>query len=87
MNSKETSQTDQQASVEQPIKRRPYDRPVLVNLGSLREMTTKLTAAGGADGGKKQCLAAPAGMADDNSRIIAFGAHSQSGFGVMRSGS
>jgi hypothetical protein len=54
MNSKETSQTDQQASVEQPIKRRPYDRPVLVNLGSLREMTTKLTAAGGADGGKKQ---------------------------------
>jgi len=54
MNTDEMKQTGQQAEVENAASKKPYLRPVLVNLGSLRDMTTKITGAGAADGGKKQ---------------------------------
>lgn len=48
------NEADQQPSTGASERKQPYVRPVLVNLGSLRDMTTKLVAAGNPDGGKRQ---------------------------------
>lgn len=54
MKTDEMKPTDPQANGDQAPAKAPYQRPVLVNLGSLRDMTTKITGGGSADGGKKQ---------------------------------
>jgi hypothetical protein len=48
------NEAGQQPPTEASEPKQPYVRPMLVNLGSLRDMTTRLTAAGHADGGKRQ---------------------------------
>lgn len=54
MNIDDKNEAGQQPSTKATEHKQPYVRPVLVNLGSLRDMTTRLVAAGNADGGKKQ---------------------------------
>ena len=54
MNIDDKNEAGREPPTEGSEPKRPYARPVLVNLGSLRDRTTRLVAAGNPDGGKRQ---------------------------------